>query len=141
MFFLKVSKDEQKRRFLEGLDQPDKNRKFSPADLADRMLWGHSMRAYPDCLSATSTRWASRYVVPPDHKRLARAVVADVISTTIRSLDLKYPRWRPGSARALLKRSGDCWPSDTEGAVRDCVITRDNRPNRGGEHETGELYA
>jgi polyphosphate kinase 2 (PPK2 family) len=48
MFFLKVSKDEQKRRFLERLDEPDKNRKFSPADLADRMLWGCSMWAYSD---------------------------------------------------------------------------------------------
>ncbi len=90
-FFLNVSKDEQKRRFLERLDRPDKNWKFSPSDLAERAHWGDYMRAYSDCLSATSTKWAPWYVVPADHKWVARAVVADVITTTIRSLDLKYP--------------------------------------------------
>jgi PPK2 family polyphosphate:nucleotide phosphotransferase len=90
-FFLNVSKDEQKRRFLERLDRPDKNWKFSPSDLAERAHWGDYMRAYSDCLSVTSTKWAPWYVVPADHKWVARAVVADVITTTIRSLDLKYP--------------------------------------------------
>ena len=90
-FFLNVSKDEQKRRFLERLDRPDKNWKFSPSDLAERAHWGDYMRAYSDCLSSTSTKWAPWYVVPADHKWVARAVVADVITTTIRSLDLKYP--------------------------------------------------
>jgi len=90
-FFLNVSKDEQKRRFLERLDRPEKNWKFSSADLAERAHWGRYMRAYSDCLSATSTKWAPWYVIPADHKWVARAVVADVIITTIRSLDLKYP--------------------------------------------------
>ena len=90
-FFLNVSKDEQKRRFLDRLDRPDKNWKFSAADLAERAHWGDYMRAYSDCLSATSTKSAPWYVVPADHKWVARAVVADVITTTIRSLDLKYP--------------------------------------------------
>ena len=90
-FFLNVSKDEQKRRFLERLNRPEKHWKFSQADLAERAYWGRYMRAYADCLSATSTEWAPWYVVPADHKWATRAVVADVITTAIRSLDLKYP--------------------------------------------------
>jgi PPK2 family polyphosphate:nucleotide phosphotransferase len=90
-FFLNVSKDEQKRRFLERLDRPDKNWKFSASDLDERAHWGRYMRAYADCLSATSTRWAPWYVVPADHKWVARAIVADVITTTLRSLGLEHP--------------------------------------------------
>lgn len=90
-FFLNVSKDEQRRRFLQRLDRQEKNWKFSAADLAERSYWSKYMRAYADCLSATSTRWAPWYVVPADHKWVTRAVVADIITTAIRSLDLKYP--------------------------------------------------
>jgi PPK2 family polyphosphate:nucleotide phosphotransferase len=90
-FFLNVSKDEQKRRFLERLDRPEKNWKFSAADLAERAHWRRYMRAYSDCLSATSTKWAPWHVVPADHKWVARAVVADVITSKLRSLDLSYP--------------------------------------------------
>jgi PPK2 family polyphosphate:nucleotide phosphotransferase len=90
-FFLNVSKDEQKKRFLERLDRPDKHWKFSTADLAERAYWGRYMRAYSDCLSATSTKWAPWYVVPADHKWVTRAIIADVITTMLRSLDLKYP--------------------------------------------------
>jgi PPK2 family polyphosphate:nucleotide phosphotransferase len=90
-FFLNVSKGEQKRRFLERLDRSDKHWKFSAADLAERAHWGRYMKAYSDCLSATSTKWAPWYVVPADRKWVTRAVVADVITTTLRSLDLKFP--------------------------------------------------
>jgi PPK2 family polyphosphate:nucleotide phosphotransferase len=90
-FFLNVSKDEQKRRFLERLSRPEKNWKFSPADLEERAYWGRYMRAYSDCLSATSTESAPWYVVPADHKWVTRAVVADIVTTAIRSLDLNYP--------------------------------------------------
>ena len=90
-FFLNVSKAEQKRRFLERLDRPEKNWKFSSADLAERSHWGRYMKAYGDCLTATSTRWAPWYVVPADHKWVTRAVVADVVTTAIRSLDLRHP--------------------------------------------------
>jgi PPK2 family polyphosphate:nucleotide phosphotransferase len=90
-FFLNVSKEEQKKRFLERLDRPEKNWKFSAADLAERAYWSDYMRAYSDCLSATSTEWAPWYVIPADHKWVTRAVVADVVTTAIRSLDLKYP--------------------------------------------------
>ena len=100
-FFLNVSRDEQKRRFLERLDRPDKQWKFSAADLAERAHWGRYMRAYSDCLSATSTKWAPWYVIPADHKWVARAVVADVITTTLRSLDLKYPEVTDAQRAAL----------------------------------------
>jgi PPK2 family polyphosphate:nucleotide phosphotransferase len=90
-FFLNVSKDEQKRRFLERLDRPEKNWKFSPSDMAERGYWDDYMAAYEDALSATSTEWAPWYVIPADYKWVTRAVVADVVTTAIRGLDLKYP--------------------------------------------------
>jgi PPK2 family polyphosphate:nucleotide phosphotransferase len=90
-FFLNLSKEEQRRRFLERLSRPEKHWKFSAADLAERAHWGRYMRAYSDCLSATSTEWAPWYIVPADHKWATRAIVADIITTEIRSLDLKYP--------------------------------------------------
>jgi PPK2 family polyphosphate:nucleotide phosphotransferase len=90
-FFLNVSKEQQKQRFLERLDRPEKHWKFSSSDVAERAHWGKYMRAYSDCLSATSTKWAPWYVVPADQKWATRAIVADVITHAIRSLDLKYP--------------------------------------------------
>jgi len=90
-FFLNVSKDEQKRRFLERLDRPEKNWKFSAADLVERGYWDDYMKAYEDALSATSTEVAPWYVIPADYKWITRAVVADIVTTTIRGLDLKYP--------------------------------------------------
>jgi PPK2 family polyphosphate:nucleotide phosphotransferase len=90
-FFLNVSKAEQKARFLDRLNRPEKNWKFSAADLAEREYWDDYMEAYEDALAATSTRWAPWYVIPADHKWVARAVVADIITTAIRDLDLRYP--------------------------------------------------
>jgi PPK2 family polyphosphate:nucleotide phosphotransferase len=90
-FFLNVSKEEQKRRFLERLNRAEKQWKFSPSDLAERAHWDRYMSAYADCLSATSTKWAPWHVVPADHKWVTRAVVADIITTAVHSLDLKYP--------------------------------------------------
>jgi PPK2 family polyphosphate:nucleotide phosphotransferase len=90
-FFLNVSKDEQKKRFLERLDRPEKNWKFSPSDMAERGFWDKYMEAYEDALGATNTEWAPWYVIPADHKWVTRAVVADIITTAIRGLDLKYP--------------------------------------------------
>jgi polyphosphate kinase 2 (PPK2 family) len=90
-FFLHVSKDEQKRRFLERLERPEKNWKFSSADLAERGHWDDYMNAYEDALSATSTKWAPWYVVPADKKWVTRAIVADIVTTTLRGLELSYP--------------------------------------------------
>jgi PPK2 family polyphosphate:nucleotide phosphotransferase len=90
-FFLHVSKKEQKRRFLERLDRPEKNWKFSTSDLPERAFWDMYMEAYEDALAATTTEEAPWYVVPADNKWVTRAVVADVITTALRSLDLKFP--------------------------------------------------
>jgi PPK2 family polyphosphate:nucleotide phosphotransferase len=90
-FFLNVSKDEQRRRFLERLNRPEKHWKFSTSDLAERGHWDDYMAAYEDALGATSTDWAPWYVVPADHKWVTRAVVADIVTSAIRGLDLKYP--------------------------------------------------
>jgi PPK2 family polyphosphate:nucleotide phosphotransferase len=90
-FFLHVSKKEQKRRFIERLDRPEKNWKFSTSDLPERAFWRDYMDAYEDALAATTTEEAPWYVVPADNKWVTRAVVADVITTALRSLDLKFP--------------------------------------------------
>jgi PPK2 family polyphosphate:nucleotide phosphotransferase len=90
-FFLNVSKEEQKARFLVRLTRPEKNWKFSAADLAERDYWDAYMDAYEDALAATSTKWAPWYIIPADHKWVARAVVADIITTAIQNLDLRYP--------------------------------------------------
>jgi len=90
-FFLNVSKEEQKQRFLERLSRPEKNWKFSSSDLAERGHWDEYMSAYQDALRATSTKWAPWYVIPADYKWITRSVVADVITTAIRKLDLHYP--------------------------------------------------
>ena len=90
-FFLHVSKDEQKRRFLERLERPEKNWKFSTSDLPERGFWADYMDAYEDALAATTTEEAPWYVVPADNKWVTRAVVADVITTAIRSLDPRFP--------------------------------------------------
>lgn len=91
-FFLNVSKKEQKKRFLERLDEPDKNWKFSMGDLAERARWDDYQRAYEEMLSRTTTPWAPWYVVPADNKWVARAIVAAVLTKQIRALSLSYPQ-------------------------------------------------
>jgi PPK2 family polyphosphate:nucleotide phosphotransferase len=100
-FFLHVSKKEQKARFLERLENPKKNWKFSAADIAERSYWNKYMEAYEEALAATSTKWAPWYVVPADHKWASHAVVADVITSGIRGLDLKFPELSPEQRKAL----------------------------------------
>ena len=90
-FFLNVSKSTQRKRFLERLDNPEKHWKFSASDLPERGYWDAYMEAYEDALSATSTQWAPWYVVPADNKWATRAIVADIVTTAFRSLDLHYP--------------------------------------------------
>ena len=100
-FFLHVSKEEQKRRFLERLDRPEKNWKFSTSDLPERAFWADYMDAYEDALAATTTAEAPWYVVPADNKWITRAVIADVITTAIRSLDLRFPEVTEEKRKAL----------------------------------------
>ena len=91
-FFLNVSREEQKRRLLARLDDPDKNWKFATADARERGLWKDYARAYEEMITATSTKWAPWYAVPADHKWFTRVVVADVIIQTLEGLDLAYPK-------------------------------------------------
>jgi PPK2 family polyphosphate:nucleotide phosphotransferase len=100
-FFLHVSKDEQKKRFLDRLDDPKKYWKFSAADLTERQYWKQYMAAYSDAFSATSTTWAPWHVIPADDKPTARATIADIIATTIGSLDLQYPEVTKDARQAL----------------------------------------
>ena len=90
-FFLHVSRGEQKRRFLERLEQPEKNWKFSTADVQERGYWKDYMRAYEDAIRATATEDAPWYVVPADNKWFTRVVVAAAIIEALASLDLSYP--------------------------------------------------
>jgi PPK2 family polyphosphate:nucleotide phosphotransferase len=90
-FFLHVSKDEQKKRFLDRLERPEKNWKFSLADMTERGYWDDYVDAYEKAISATSTEWAPWYIIPADDKWATRAVVADIVTTTLRDLKLKFP--------------------------------------------------
>ena len=90
-FFLHVSKEVQKQRFLARLDTPGKEWKFNAADVEERARWDDYMRAFDDALTATSTPWAPWYVIPADHKWLTQALVAQVLVETVSSLDLRWP--------------------------------------------------
>jgi PPK2 family polyphosphate:nucleotide phosphotransferase len=91
-FFLHVSKDEQRRRLLARLEDPDKNWKFDAGDLAERNRWSDYMRAYEKCLAATSTDAAPWYIVPADDKANARLIVSQVLVELLKGLKLRYPR-------------------------------------------------
>lgn len=91
-FFLHVSREEQKERFLERLDRPEKNWKFSSADVREREHWTDYMHAYEDMIRHTATPHAPWYVIPADHKWFTRLVVAASIIETMESLDLKFPK-------------------------------------------------
>ena len=111
-FFLNVSRDEQKRRFLERLEQPEKNWKFSAADVRERPFWKEYMRAYEDAIRETAAPHAPWYVVPADNKWFTRVVVAAAIIDTLAKLDLHYPkvsaakRKELAAARRALLKSG-----------------------------------
>jgi PPK2 family polyphosphate:nucleotide phosphotransferase len=96
-FFLHVSKDEQRKRFLARIDDEKKNWKFSAADVAERARWKDYMRAYEDCLEATSTEQAPWYAVPADDKPNARLIVSQVVLNTMTNLKMRYPS--PDAAR------------------------------------------
>ncbi|NNF40818.1 MAG: polyphosphate kinase 2 family protein [Woeseiaceae bacterium] len=91
-FWLNVSKDEQKRRFLARLDDPEKNWKFEPNDVKERRFWDDYMLAYQEALNATSRPWAPWYAIPADDKPYMRARVADTIIDVLQSIGLQYPR-------------------------------------------------
>jgi PPK2 family polyphosphate:nucleotide phosphotransferase len=109
-FFLHLSKEEQRRRFLARIDDPDKNWKFSRADIAERQRWKDYQHAYEDCLTATSTKTSPWYVVPADDKENARLIISQVILDTLGALKMTYPTPDKGhrkelqSIRKLLER-------------------------------------
>jgi PPK2 family polyphosphate:nucleotide phosphotransferase len=90
-FWLNVSRDEQKRRFLARLDNPDKNWKFEPRDVIERQHWDDYMHAYEEALNATSRPWAPLYAIPADDKPYMQARVAEIIIDSLQSIGLRYP--------------------------------------------------
>jgi PPK2 family polyphosphate:nucleotide phosphotransferase len=91
-FFLNVSKEEQKQRFLARINTPEKNWKFSVNDAKERAFWDDYMHAFEDAFNHTSTEWAPWHIIPADHKWFTRAAVADIIISKLKSLDLSYPQ-------------------------------------------------
>lgn len=100
-FFLHLSKAEQRRRFLDRIDDPDKNWKFSEADIEERKFWRRYMKAYEQCLAATSTRCAPWYVVPADDKKNTRLIVSQIILDALESLKMAYPKSTASRRREL----------------------------------------
>jgi PPK2 family polyphosphate:nucleotide phosphotransferase len=102
-FFLNVSKDEQKKRFLKRINEPEKNWKFSSADVKERGFWDDYMQAYSDAIEATSTKNAPWHIVPADNKWFTRAAVSEIICQKLESLDLKYPELVASHKQELLE--------------------------------------
>jgi PPK2 family polyphosphate:nucleotide phosphotransferase len=90
-FFLHLSEEEQRKRFIDRIDEPEKNWKFSLADIEERKYWKQYMHAYEACLSATSTKNAPWYVVPADDKKNTRLIISQIILDTFKSLNMHYP--------------------------------------------------
>lgn len=91
-FFLHVSKDEQKKRFMDRINDPSKNWKFSAADVEERKFWDHYQKAYEEAISGTSTKYAPWYIIPSDKKWFARLLVSDIIVDALKKLKLEYPK-------------------------------------------------
>ena len=100
-FFLNLSKKEQKERFMERLDNPEKHWKFSAADLAERRHWDQYREAYEKAISATSTKWAPWHIIPADHKWVTRAAVAEILTRSILALNLRHPQVTDTQCEAL----------------------------------------
>ncbi|RYD19881.1 MAG: polyphosphate kinase 2 family protein [Verrucomicrobiaceae bacterium] len=111
-FFLHLSKDEQRKRFLERLTNPEKHWKFSESDLAERDHWKDYRKAFEDAITATSTKRAPWHIIPADRKYVARALVADIITNAIQDLGMEAPKVTPEhmarieAARARLEKGG-----------------------------------
>jgi PPK2 family polyphosphate:nucleotide phosphotransferase len=100
-FFLHLSKEEQRKRFVDRIDTPRKNWKFSSADAEERKYWKHYMKAFEKCLSATSTRHAPWYIVPADDKLNARLIVSRILLDSVEALKLSYPKTSAARRREL----------------------------------------
>lgn len=102
-FFLHLSKEEQRKRFLQRIDEPEKNWKFSMADIEERKFWKQYMEAYEKCLSATSTGNAPWYVIPADDKLNARLIISSIILNTLKKLKMSYPATDEARLQELLE--------------------------------------
>jgi len=102
-FFLHLSKEEQRKRFLSRIDEPEKNWKFSVDDVKERESWKHYMKAYEECLGATSTAAAPWYIVPADDKATTRLIVSRIVLDTFKDLKLDYPKLSPQRQQELRK--------------------------------------
>jgi polyphosphate kinase 2 (PPK2 family) len=112
-FFLNVSKQEQRERILDRLDEPSKNWKFSMADISERALWAKYQAAYQEVIRHTSTKVAPWHVVPADHKWFARVVIGSTIVAALDRLDLKFPEVDPAVRQEFNK-------------VREALLAEDN---------------
>ena len=101
-FFLHLSKEEQRKRFLARIDEPEKNWKFSMADVEERKFWKHYMKAFGECLGATSTKDSPWYVVPADDKENARLIVSQIVLDTLEDLKMAYPKTSEKRRKELL---------------------------------------
>jgi PPK2 family polyphosphate:nucleotide phosphotransferase len=101
-FFLHISKEEQRKRFLARIDEPEKNWKFSAADVEERKYWKDYMKAYEECLAATSTSETPWYVVPADHKENARLIVSHIVLDALEELKMSYPKTSEARRHELL---------------------------------------
>lgn len=102
-FFLHLSKEEQRKRFLDRIDQPDKNWKFGETDIIERKFWDQYQEAYEDCLSATSTKAAPWHVVPADDKHNARLIISRIVIDALKDLKMSYPKVTKARQRELLE--------------------------------------
>ena len=100
--FLHLSKTEQGKRFLARIDEPEKNWKFSSADIEERKFWDDYRKAYEECLSVTSTKYSPWYIVPADDKENARLIVSQIVLDTLDDLKMAYPKTTPERRKELL---------------------------------------
>lgn len=100
-FFLHISKDEQRKRFLARIDKPEKNWKFSTADVEERNFWDSYMQAYEACITATSTTDSPWFIVPADDKENARLIVSQIVLDTFEALKMSYPKTSPERLQEL----------------------------------------
>ena len=117
--FLNLSREEQRTRFLKRIDRPEKNWKFSAADVAERASWNAYQRAFSEMLTHTSTDWAPWYVIPSDHKWFARIAVGAVLVNALMELDPQYPTVSPEAREALLQARAQLEAEAPRGAASD----------------------
>jgi PPK2 family polyphosphate:nucleotide phosphotransferase len=119
--FLNLSSEEQRRRFLSRIDEPEKNWKFSANDARERVLWGDYQKAFSDILSHTSTEWAPWYVIPADDKPFARVAAAGVLANALIDIDPRYPKVSTEARDALQVAKGELEHQAPEGAAADPI--------------------